>query len=67
MSVDVWDAEMRRLAAAGGDVRLGDGRTGRLRFWPSAGSRAGLRARVVLPSGAWLSVDADQIRPQEAT
>lgn len=53
-------------AKARGLVRLPDGRTARLHYWPTAMKQRGrargrTAARVCLPSGAYLSVPADQL------
>lgn len=42
-------------------VRLADGRTGRLAVWPAEHSTGGRRARVILPGGAWISVDPGDV------
>lgn len=55
----IHDAAARRL------VMLRDGRTGTLIHVPGgrhrAGSSPGTRARVRLPTGAWLSCDVDDL------
>lgn len=49
-------------------VRLADGRTARLAYWPDRSARRrspGAKARVILPSGRWLSVDLESVSVAE--
>lgn len=57
MTATVADAERRAV------VHLDDGRTGRLLCIPAISNRrsAGAKARVVIPSGAVVSVPVEQI------
>ena len=68
--VNVGDAQNRAV------VRLADGRTARLLYWPIAVDsrrndptqprrRRGAKARVLLPSGAVITVPTDQVTPIE--
>lgn len=54
---------MRKAARDRATVTLADGRTGSLIYWPPTEEwrRGKKRPRVLLPWGAYITVDADQI------